>query len=157
MAEDAHRHEKPSGKALVAAAKAVVLSAGEQWTPMRESVFEALSGFSKPASAYDIAEVVSREVGRRVPANSIYRILEIFVGNNVVQRVESANGFIVNVHPECRHDCILLICDQCGAVVHVDDDQVARTIRSAAQAEEFDAQRPVLEMRGLCRNCRTSH
>ena len=41
---------------------------------MREKVLEALAGFEKPASAYDIAEAVSKAEGRRVAANSVYRI-----------------------------------------------------------------------------------
>lgn len=41
---------------------------------MRASVFEALAGFEKPASAYDIADAMSKAQGRRVAANSVYRI-----------------------------------------------------------------------------------
>jgi hypothetical protein len=63
---------------------------------MRERVFEALAAFEKPASAYDIAEAVSKIEGRRVAANSVYRILDLFVGSNLARRVESANAYIAN-------------------------------------------------------------
>ena len=91
-----------------------LLKSGEQWTTMRASVFEALSGFTKPASAYDIADSVSKSQGRRVAANSVYRILDLFVGANVAMRVESKNAYIANAHPDCQHDCIFLVCDDCG-------------------------------------------
>ena len=84
---------------------------GEQWTEMRASVFEALAAFDKPASAYDIAEAVSKARGKRVAANSVYRILDLFVGTNLARRVESANAYVANAHPGCLHDCIFLICD----------------------------------------------
>ena len=67
--------------------------------------------FDKPASAYDIAEAVSKARGKRVAANSVYRILDLFVGTNLARRVESANAYVANAHPGCLHDCIFLICD----------------------------------------------
>src|SRR3546814_2507403 len=104
---------------------------GEQWTTMRASVFEALAGFDKPASAYDIADRVSKDQGRRVAANSVYRILDLFVGSNLARRVESANAYIANDHPDCLHDCIFLICDACGQMTHIDDDTLASEIGRA--------------------------
>jgi len=39
---------------------------------------------------YDIADAVSKAEGRRVAANSVYRILDLFVGANLARRVESS-------------------------------------------------------------------
>ena len=50
---------------------ATLVRAGEQWTPMRAGVFDALAGFAQPASAYDVTEVISRRENRRVAANSV--------------------------------------------------------------------------------------
>ena len=58
-------------------------TSGEQWTGMREAMFKALASFDRPASAYDIADTVSQAQGRRVAANSVYRILDLFVGANL--------------------------------------------------------------------------
>src|SRR3712207_5178921 len=107
----AHVHTLHEGAALSDAAKGALERAGEQWTPMRAAVFEALSGYQRPASAYDIAEAVSKTQGRRVAANSVYRILDLFVGANLARRVESANAYVANDHPDCLHDCIFLICE----------------------------------------------
>lgn len=123
---------------------------------MRQKVFDILRGFGKPASAYDIAEALSKAEGRRIAANSIYRILDLFVAANVAQRIESANAYVVNVHPECRHDCIFMICDKCGAAEHLDDDGIAKSLRSSAETSGFEAVRPVIELRGVCRRCRTN-
>jgi Fur family zinc uptake transcriptional regulator len=148
-----HRHGDLHGAALVEAAGAAVAAAGEQWTPMRAKVFDALNNFTKPASAYDIAEALSRTEGRRIAANSIYRILDLFVAANVAQRIESANAYVANAHPECRHDCIFLVCDACGNTDHIDDDKIARSVRRAAGDAGFAATRPVIEVRGTCRDC----
>lgn len=153
MAAHAHRHHEPEGVALTEAAQATLEKAGEQWTTMRAAVFEALARFDKPASAYDIADAVSKAQGRRVAANTVYRILDLFTAANLVRRVESANAYVANAHPDCLHDCIFLVCDKCGQTTHLDDDRLTRGVRSAAQAAGFSPERPVIEVRGACADC----
>jgi len=149
----AHVHLSHKGSGLAEAARTAFARSGQQWTPMREAVFAAVSAFEQPASAYDIAEKVSRARGKRVAANSVYRILDLFVGANLVRRVESANAWIANDHPDCLHDCIFLICDECGAAQHLDDDKVSGGVREAARAAGFAPARPVIEVRGRCGDC----
>ena len=153
MAKHAHKHEMPEGEALTDAARDALVKSGEQWTDMRASVFGALSGFEKPASAYDIAEAVSKSQGRRVAANSVYRILDLFVGANVAMRVESKNAYLANAHPDCLHDCIFLVCDTCGTATHLDDDSLTEGVRDAAKKAGFKPIRPVIEVRGTCEDC----
>ena len=156
MASHSHTHHEPQGDDLTLAAQGRLEQAGEQWTAMRASVFEALAGFEKPASAYDIADAVSKREGRRVAANSVYRILDLFVGANLARRVESANAYIANAHPDCMHDCIFLVCDSCGQTTHIDDDHLTRGVREAARAHGFLPVRPVIEVRGRCAACTTN-
>ena len=149
-----HDHVHHAGHDLVIAARAAMIAGGEQWTDMREAVFEALASFDQPASAYDIADKVSSALGRRVAANTIYRILDLFVAKNVAMRVESRNAYLANAHPNCLHDCIFLVCDSCGATTHVDDDALAKGVRDTARAAGFQPERPVIEVRGRCAHCR---
>jgi Fur family zinc uptake transcriptional regulator len=149
----AHDHRLHEGESLADAARHAFERAGEQWTPMRAAIFAALSEASKPVSAYDLAEKVSDAIGRRVAANSIYRILDVFVGANLARRVESANAYIVNAHPDCEHDCIFLVCDICGRVSHVDDDRLSSAVRGSAEKAGFSKLRPVIEVRGCCSDC----
>jgi Fur family zinc uptake transcriptional regulator len=148
-----HDHHLHEGEALKHAAQQHLVARGEQWTGMREAVFDVLAGFDRPASAYDIAEGVSNAQGRRVAANSVYRILDLFVAANLARRVESANAYVANAHPDCFHDCIFLICDSCGQAVHIDDDKLSDGVRDAAATAGFTAQRPVIEVRGTCGDC----
>ncbi len=149
-----HAHHSHSGEDLSDAAKSTMERSGEQWTQMRAAVFEALASFDKPASAYDIADKVSQTQGRRVAANSVYRILDLFVGANLARRVESANAYVANDHPDCLHDCIFLICDSCGQTTHLDNDRLSGGVRDAAKEAGFAPERPVIEVRGTCQECR---
>lgn len=148
-----HKHSSFAGEKLVDAARGALQAAGEQWTGMRGDVFEALAEHEKPASAYDIAESVSSRRGKRVAANSVYRILDLFVRTNLARRVESANAYVANSHPGCHHDCIFLICDVCGEATHLDDDSLTGALRGAAHRAGFAAVRPVVEIRGRCETC----
>jgi len=148
-----HDHHLHDGESLRVAAARRMAERGEQWTDMRAAVFEALAGFDKPASAYDIAEQVSKSRGKRVAANSVYRILDLFVGTNLARRVESANAYVANAHPACLHDCIFLICDTCGQATHIDDDTLSGGVREAAANAGFEQVRPVIEVRGTCGDC----
>lgn len=148
-----HSHEEHSGESLITAARDALIASGEQWTSMREAVFTELATHERPASAYDIADNLSKARGKRVAPNSIYRILDLFVATNLALRVESSNAFLANTHPGCEHDCIFLVCDECGEANHVDDEEVSRSVRALAASRNFKAERPVLEIRGLCRLC----
>jgi len=144
-----HDHHLHQGESL----RDALTTKGEQWTGMRAAVFDALAGFDKPASAYDIAETVSASQGRRVAANSVYRILDLFVASNLAMRVESANAYVANAHPGCLHDCIFLICDGCGQITHIDDDKLTGGVRQAATTAGFAPTRPIVEVRGKCGTC----
>ena len=98
-----HLHHDLAGEHLIDAARDALVAAGEQWTDMRADVFEALTARATPASAYDIAEGVGTRRGKRVAANTVYRILDLFVRVNLARRVESANAYVANPHPGCRH------------------------------------------------------
>ncbi|NJM50358.1 MAG: transcriptional repressor [Sphingomonadales bacterium] len=148
-----HHHHEHEGASLADAAKATLTEAGEQWTDMRAAIFEVLATFDKPASAYDIADLVSQKRGKRVAPNSVYRILDLFVTTNLARRVESANAYIANSHPGCLHDCIFLICDHCGNATHLDNDKLSGSVRDAAGAAGFANVRPVIEVRGTCADC----
>lgn len=148
-----HSHHDLAGAPLALAAQDVLEAQGELWTEMRADVFTALAVCERPASAYDIAENVGRARGKRVAANSVYRILDLFVRTNLARRVESANAYLANPHPGCRHDCIFLICDACGQATHIDDDRLTGALRDAADKAGFAEVRPVVELRGLCGAC----
>ncbi|WOE75607.1 Fur family transcriptional regulator [Alterisphingorhabdus coralli] len=149
-----HEHREHHGADLTLAAQRKLEQSGERWTEMRATVFAALADISKPASAYDIADAVSQRRGKRAAPNSVYRILDLFVETNLARRVESANAYVANSHPDCLHDCIFMICDKCGSVVHMDDDSVSAQLRDAADKAGFANVRPVIEVRGRCRDCK---
>ena len=147
-------HWKPGSQALVEAARARFTAHGEQWTDLRAQLFEELAKNGTPVSAYDMAEQLSKRIERRVSPNSVYRILDLFVENDLARRIESRNAYVANTHPSCSHDCIFLVCEHCGRIDHLDDDSLAEGMRGRAREHGFAPRRPVLELLGLCQTCK---
>lgn len=153
MSASTHTHLSAGSADLLPAAEAAMRASGVAWTELRQQVFVALSDSGRAVSAYDVSDTLSRRLGRRIAANSVYRILDLFVATNLAKRVESRNAYIANIHPACAHDCIFLVCETCGGIEHLDDDQLADAMRSRATAHGFVAKRPALELLGTCRAC----
>lgn len=149
-----HTHGPVDTDTLMAKAEQALTKSGEQWTPMREAVFVELARHDGPTSAYQIADDLSKARGKRVAPNSIYRILDLFVASSLAVKIESANAFLANTHPGEDHDCVFLVCNACGAASHVDSEMVGQTLRDIALAKEFLTERPVLEIRGTCSDCK---
>ena len=146
-------HMPAGSRALIRAAEATLTAKGVQWTTLRQQVFETLSEAQEPVSAYDVADRLSGQLGRRVAPNSIYRILDLFVEHNLSKRVESRNAFIANTHPACAHDCIFLVCEGCGRIDHLDDDALMAALRVRAESKGFSLSRPIVELIGRCKAC----
>src|SRR3546814_11438316 len=106
MGKHDHPHVESSGASLAKAAQTALEGAGEAWTDMRAEIFDAVAEIGKPASAYEIADIVSQKRGKRVAPNSVYRILDLLLANNLVRRVESAHPFAANRPPRRLHTCI---------------------------------------------------
>lgn len=151
----AHVHHDPQSgtDALTESARQALEKQGVQWTELRAGIFASLAQDGRPVSAYDVAERVSKSTQRRVAANSVYRILDLFVAHNLAKRVESRNAYVVNTHPSCMHDCIFLVCEGCGRIDHLDDDMLAGKMRGRAAETGFQPSRPVLELLGKCADC----
>lgn len=155
MASHAHLDDR-SPEALGDAAAQALIARGGAWTELRAQVFEVLAAAGQPVSAYDVADRLSAGLGRRIAANSVYRILDLFVEHDLAKRVESRNAYVANVHPECTHDCIFLVCEGCGRIAHLDDDALAAAMRRRADAAGFRPRRQVLEVLGRCGDCATA-
>ena len=107
---------------------------------MRASVFAALAGFEKPASAYDIADAVSKARGkRRVAANSVYRILDLFVGANLARKRRERERLCRQRASRIAPTTASSWCaTRAGRSSHLDDDRDHRFgVRGAAEGGGF--------------------
>nr|WP_279380471.1 Fur family transcriptional regulator [Polymorphobacter multimanifer] len=129
---------------------------GTKLTPLRLSVLRALWSANEPVGAYDLSDRVGIEAGgRRMAANSIYRVLLLFTELGLVRRVESRQAYVVARDGDPGSDMFFL-CDGCGAVTAIDQPQLAALLTSQASALGFRPHHQVVEVAGQCRTCAES-
>ena len=119
-------------------------------------VFHALDGADKPLGAYDLLDAL-RGDGIRSPLQ-VYRALDKLIGLGLVHRLESLNAFILCAHCEDagHKSAAFTICDKCGHVTEVEDDDLVARLTGIAAASGFRLEKSTIELRGLCAACQAA-
>ncbi|MEZ5861700.1 MAG: Fur family transcriptional regulator [Geminicoccaceae bacterium] len=126
---------------------------GQTLTPLRRRVFEIVLAADRPIGAYDGLDMLAAERGRVAPP-TVYRSLDFLVGQGLVHKVLSVNGFVACSAAARPHDAQLFICGSCGSSVEVARQLRAGLIEEEAEALDFAIESVVLEVHGRCHACR---
>lgn len=125
---------------------------GVRLTQQRRMVLELICTTDRPLSAYQILDLMRARMDKPAPP-TVYRALDFLVAQGLVHKLESLHAFVGCTHPEREHSCQFLICADCGAVNELENDSIARSLRSAERATGFAATRQVVELIGTCAQC----
>ena len=148
-----HDHDACLAEALWRA-KTRCLDQGIKWTGLREQVFRHIATSHKPVSAYELIESLAKD-GKRLAPVSVYRILDVLRGAGLVHRLESRNAFFACMAEHANAlQTVTVICDDCERVTEIDPGDAYRAIREAANAAHFYARDTVIEVSGVCAECR---
>ena len=151
-----HDHDRCTADAL-AHAEALCAQRAQRLTPLRRQVLEVLLGSHKPLGAYEIIDHAAQTGARPAPI-TIYRALDFLRDNGLVHRIESRNAFIACVNNHATGDLVVfLICERCGEVGEAQSATIAGELKSAARAAGFTPKAPVIEVSGICANCRAAN
>ena len=122
-------------------------------TKNQSLVMGTLNKARGPLSAYTILDQL-RDHGFRAPLQ-VYRALDKLVEYGLVHRLESLNAFVACSHAECEShgQTAFTICQSCGDVTELADDDLAGQLKSLAARSGFTVHRSTVELRGLCRDC----
>ncbi|WP_338021842.1 Fur family transcriptional regulator [Aquabacter cavernae] len=127
---------------------------GLRLTPLRRRVMEALAESHVPLGAYELVERLASD-GEKPPPMSVYRVLDFLVSEGLAHRIESRNAFLACGHAhEAGEVALFLICEACGDTREVTSHAVGRDLAWAARAAGFEPRQRVLELNGLCAQCR---
>ena len=132
-----HRHAAPA------------LTAG------RATVLDTLAAEGRPLGAYDIIDRVAVKTGKRLAPISVYRALDYLVEHGHVHRLASRNAFLACAHAhEGAETVAFLICDACGLVGEASSPAMSDSLKSVARKTDFLAKSEIVEITGLCGDCR---
>lgn len=127
---------------------------GVRLTPLREDVLRVLLSTHQAVGAYEIIDKLNDQ-GRKLAPISVYRILEVLLQAGLVHRLESKNAFfacLANHHPE--KPVVVLVCERCQRVAEAEAIDVWSGIKSMTKEHDFLLSDTILEIKGLCSNCR---
>ena len=79
------------------------------------------------------------------------------MAHGLVHRLESLNSYVGCPQPGAPHAGQFLICDGCGNVSEFEASAIQRAIALQAANLGFAVGQQTVEIRGICRTCRTSH
>jgi Fur family zinc uptake transcriptional regulator len=128
---------------------------GGQLTDLRRLIYGILLQHRGPIGAYEVIQIISELGGKTVAPTTVYRAVDFLIEMGLVARVASRNSFVVCAHPDHDHECIFFICRSCGSAEEVEDKRLDALIRNEAQGLGFKPLHRVLEVEGICRECRS--
>jgi Fur family ferric uptake transcriptional regulator len=140
-----HTHEAPAGPAALR-------SSGRRLTRQRQLIWEALTADpERHLSADELVERVRIQLPRVNPS-TVYRTLELLVGEGHVVRTdlgaERAFYEIATDHPH-HH----LVCERCRAIVHLHDDALGDLGQQIEAATGYILGGTEITFFGLCPSC----
>lgn len=124
-------------------------------TSTRRRVLETLRAADKPLGAYDILAQLNAS-GRRAQAPAAYRALDFLVSRGLAHKLSTRRAYIACDRPEGAHTAAFMICRRCGRVIETCLAARRGPLDDAANAVGFAIERTVLEVEGVCADCRTS-
>ena len=131
------------------------LSAAKQirLTPQRLDVLKTLVALGKATGAYQLLDMLKPD-HPKLTITSTYRILDFWVEQGLVHKVNGLNAYIACNDPHDHHAHVLMFCDQCNKTVEVCDHKAGFDAAATVSAQGFkQAKTQVVEFRGICEDC----
>jgi Fur family zinc uptake transcriptional regulator len=108
----------------------------------------------KPLKAYAIIDE-ARDLGLRLTASSVYRVLDFLIDCGLAHKVNSLNAFVAC--PEGpgdeNHRPVLLVCPDCQKTMEINDSSLTSELIKLLGTLGFSLDVGAVEVSGLCRGC----
>lgn len=153
-----HAHLDPKQRMLEA--KAHCEARGVRFTPLREEVYALILASDKPLGAYDLISALqnsrhsSGAKNKNIAPPTIYRSLEFLLAEGLIHQLSSMNAYVPCCHPRSAHVAAFLICQKCHSVEECSNVPVDGLTEFAKHDANFEIERAVIELQGVCRACR---
>lgn len=130
---------------------------GGKLTEKREKILRVLLNSAVPLSAYEIVDNYSDNYGDKVPAMSVYRMLEFLMQQKLVHKLATTNKYVACGHISCDHQHEVpqfLICNECQTVTEAGVKKaIIEELDRSVTKTGFQLTSQQLELYGLCSHC----
>jgi Fur family zinc uptake transcriptional regulator len=119
---------------------------------IQQKILRRLTNQRAPATAYQLLDALRAEMPKLAPP-TIYRALAALTKTQRVHRIESLNAYVACRCGRHHTPGVMTICGDCGAVEEALAPALVESVLSTSEQTGFLAQRPVIELHGLCAHC----
>ena len=127
---------------------------GARLTPARLAVYAEMLQCDRPVSAYELIALLEQRQERKIAPLTVYRHLDFLMRVGLVHRLQSTQSYLPCDHPDHPHESQFLLCSSCGHVDEVESSRLETLLSTIADQHGFRPDNAVVEINGLCDNCR---
>lgn len=135
-------------------AQEICITNGLQLTKLRKSILRLIWNSHAPIKAYDILDELKKDQHQAQPI-TVYRILDFFLENKLIHKLEVTNSYLGCSHPGEDHNCYFLVCKKCKMVEEACDEDILNSLNTLSSKKEFIKDKVTLEIYGTCSSCST--
>ncbi|MAZ07065.1 MAG: transcriptional repressor [Rickettsiales bacterium] len=121
-------------------------------TTPRLNVLKILSSSSKPMTAYEILEKLSKLMQNPKPPTA-YRAIEFWKKFNFIHRIESLNAYASCSSDHLHTGGQFIICNDCGKVIEAHLCKLPNSFKRIIKEKMFTLSNWNLEISGVCKKC----
>ena len=121
-------------------------------TTLRKKILEIIINHQKPIKAYDIIDALHKE-GYSDKPTIVYRILNLFLQQKIIHKLNTTNEFIICTDNYEKHNCYFLICTNCNNAQEICNSKLDQKLENIAIENNFIAINNVIEIEGICEDC----
>ncbi len=130
----------------------------QRLTQKRKLILSALLISEKALSAYEIIDYCKQTFSVKLPAMSVYRILEFLVEQGLVHKLEIANRFIACEQNQLSEDSVThqyQYCIKCKQVKNIRiDPTLIEQLKIQLSHAGLNLKDPQLELSCICEKCK---
>lgn len=147
-------HDHHNVEARLAEAESLCATTGARLTPLRKEVLALILNASTPMGAYDLLAKMKSESDRPAAPPTVYRTLDFLLEMGLIHRLTSINAYIPCCHPREGHQAAFLICTQCKNVTEASAQGLLTQLDALSASDQFTAHHSIIEISGICQQCR---
>ncbi|MFC6051748.1 Fur family transcriptional regulator [Acinetobacter sp. Ac_877] len=138
----------------LADAESLCATTGARLTPLRKEVLELILSASGPVGAYDLLAKLKGGSERPAAPPTVYRTLDFLLEKGFIHRLTSINAYIPCCHPREGHQAAFLICTECKSVTEASAQGLLEQLATLSASDNFTAFHSIIEISGVCQQCR---
>lgn len=137
----------------LAAATELLEKRGGRLTTLRRAILQLLCQEEKAIGAYALVSALSKDFGRRITPETVYRTLDFLEEHGLVAHLLSSRTYVARSSFYDDKTSVFFVCSRCAMTAESRDSLVEQAVRSSASAIGFVVPTRVIDLVGVCKRC----